>query len=100
MHSEPKWATDGAGAGGYWVHSAPGCLAFVLLWCVCELLRSKRKQAISSRWGRVGLSPRRSGDTGLEGREDGYLSDKMNFPSLRLGSFLRGLISMYSLLWC
>ena len=48
----------------------------------------------------MGLSPRRSGDTGLQGREDGYLSDKMNFPSLRLGSFLRGLISMYSLLWC
>lgn len=28
-----------------------------------------------------------------------YLSLKINFPSLRLGSFLRGLMSMYSLLW-
>lgn len=31
--------------------------------------------------------------------EDSYLSDKIKFPSLRLGSFLRGLISIYSLLW-
>lgn len=32
-------------------------------------------------------------------QEDSYLSDKIKFPSLRLGSFLRGLISIYSLLW-
>ena len=36
---------------------------------------------------------------GVEGPGKTYLSDKINFPSLRLGSFFIGLISMYSLLW-
>ena len=83
-----------------------GLLTPLVLWrlfyfAVCELFHRKRKPAISSAAGpgQVGNSPRRSRDLGCKRWEDSYLSDKMNFPSLRLGSFLRGLILTDSVLW-
>lgn len=75
---------------------------YLLYFCVYVKLsimeKNKWQKSIgTSRWLLLNLLGRET--DGKRAWEDLYLSDKINFPSLRLGSFLRGLISMYSLLW-
>lgn len=101
---ETEWGTDDAKwtpewtllelGGGRTGHHAPPWLVLCLLWRLGETVHSK-------------ISPSAPADQLQEEqrqavagpRADSYLSDKMNFPSLRLGSFFRGLTSLYSLLW-